>query len=68
MLKDNLARQGAKVYHSKIVDLHASGHATGEELKTIIKAVRPKHLVPIHGHYFMRALSAELAYESGSKK
>ncbi|MEK7114606.1 MAG: ribonuclease J, partial [Patescibacteria group bacterium] len=68
VLKDNLARQGAKVYHSKIVDLHASGHATGEELKTIIKTVRPKHLVPIHGHYFMRALSAELAYESGVAK
>lgn len=68
VLKDNLSRQGAKVYHSKIVDLHASGHATGEELKTIIKTVRPKYLVPIHGHYFMRAINAELAYESGVAK
>ena len=62
-LKDNLARQGAKVYHSKIVDLHASGHATGEELQAIIKLVKPKYLVPIHGQFFMRATLQELAEE-----
>lgn len=68
VLKDNLARQGAKVYHSKIVDLHASGHATGEELQNIVKIVRPKYLVPIHGQYFMRATLAELAEEVGLPK
>ena len=61
VLKDNLTRQGAKVLHSKIVDLHASGHATGEELKGIIELVKPKHLCPIHGMYFKRATLGEIA-------
>lgn len=67
-LKDNLTRQGAKVHHSSIVDLHASGHATGEELKKVIQLIKPKFYVPIHGQYFMRALNAEIAFEVGLPK
>ncbi len=67
-LKDNLARQGAKIHHSKLVDLHSSGHAPQEELKIIMKLVKPKFMVPIHGHYFMRAVNAELAREIGIPK
>lgn len=63
VLKDNLARQGAKVYHSKLVDIHSGGHALQEELKIIIKLMKPKFLIPIHGYYFMRAANAELAQE-----
>jgi ribonuclease J len=68
VLKDDLCRQGAKIYHSKLIELHASGHATGDELKKIIKIVNPKFFIPIHGHYFMRAISAELAQEAGVKE
>ncbi len=68
VLKDNLSRQGAKVFHSKIVDLHASGHATGDELKEVIKLVKPNYYIPIHGQYFMRALNAELAQDVGVPK
>ena len=63
VLKDNLTRQGAKVYHSKLVDVHSSGHAPQEELKIIMKLVKPRFLIPIHGYYFMRAANAELARE-----
>lgn len=62
-LKDNLTRQGAKVYTSKLVDVHSTGHAPQEELKAIMKMVKPKYLIPIHGYYFMRAANAELAKE-----
>lgn len=65
VLKDNLARQGAKIFHSKLVDLHASGHATGDELKNVIKLLNPKFYIPIHGYYFMRAVNASLAQETG---
>jgi len=68
VLKDNLTRQGAKVYHSKIVDLHASGHATGDELKQVVKLVKPNFYLPIHGQYFMRAINVELAEEVGLAK
>ncbi|MEK7162925.1 MAG: ribonuclease J [Patescibacteria group bacterium] len=65
VLKDNLCRQGAKIYHSQLIDFHASGHATGDELKQVIKIIKPKFYFPIHGHYFMRAVNAELAREVG---
>ena len=67
-LKDNLARQGAKVFTSSIIDIHASGHAPQEELKQVIKIMKPKYLLPVHGYYFMRATHAELGQEVGMRK
>jgi len=68
VLKDNLARQGAIVYHSKIVDIHSSGHAPKEDLKLVMELLKPKFLVPVHGYYFMRAANAQNAREAGIKK
>lgn len=68
VLKDNLARQGAIVYHSKIVDIHSSGHAPQEELKEVIRLIKPKFFVPIHGYFFMRSQNAKLAAEAGIPK
>ncbi len=62
-LKDNLARQGAIIYHHKMLDIHSSGHAPQEELKTVMKLVKPKHFLPIHGYYFMRYRNGKLAEE-----
>jgi len=62
-LKDNLCRQGATIYHYKMLDIHSSGHAPQEELKTVMKLVKPKHFLPIHGYYFMRSQNAKLAQE-----
>lgn len=63
-LKDNLARQGATIFHYKMLDIHSSGHAPQEELKTVMKLIRPKHFLPIHGYYFMRQRNAKLAQEA----
>ncbi|HEY4499981.1 MAG TPA: ribonuclease J [Candidatus Paceibacterota bacterium] len=67
-LKDNLARQAGKVYTSNLIDIHASGHAPAEELKQVISLIKPKFLVPIHGHYFMRAINAEHGQDVGIPK
>ncbi|MBI2604424.1 MAG: ribonuclease J, partial [Candidatus Harrisonbacteria bacterium] len=67
-LKDNLSRQGAKVFTSKIMDIHSSGHAPQEELKDVMRAMKPKYLVPIHGYYYMRSVTAELGQSLGMKK
>ncbi len=67
-LKDSLARQGAIIYHSKNADIYSSGHATADELKAFIAAVKPKHFVPIHGYYFHRSANAVLARECGVAK
>jgi ribonuclease J len=63
LLKDNLARQGPSIYHYKMLDIHSSGHAPQEELKTVMKLVKPKYFLPIHGYYFMRMRNAKHAQE-----
>ncbi len=67
-LRDSLARQKAIVYHSKIIDIHSSGHATQEELQIIIKLIKPSFVFPIHGHFFMRARNGQNAVETGIPK
>jgi ribonuclease J len=67
-VKDNLARQGAIVYHSSLVDIHASGHAPKEDIKLVIGLLKPKFVMPVHGYYFMRAANGISAREVGIPK
>ncbi len=64
VLKDDISRQGALVYHYKMIDLHSSGHAPQEELKIVMKLIRPKFFIPMHGYYFMRWRNAQHAQEA----
>lgn len=64
---DSLSRQGADVYNTKMVDIHASGHAPEDDLKMVMKLVNPQHMIPVHGYYFMRSLNAKHAHEIGIK-
>jgi len=64
ILLDDIARQGGIIYHSRMVDIHSSGHAPQEDLKIIMKMVKPKFYTPVHGYYFMRWRNAQLAQES----
>ena len=50
------------------MDIHSSGHATVEELKDAIRAIKPKFMIPAHGYYFMRAANRELATTVGVKR
>jgi len=52
-LKDDILKQGADVYHYKMMDIHAGGHAYQDELKEMIKITNPKFLIPIHGQFSM---------------
>lgn len=65
ILKDELYRQGTIVFHYKMMDIHAGGHAQKEELKEIIKIMKPKFFLPIHGQYSMLVNHAKIAEESG---
>lgn len=68
VIKDDLSRQGAVVYHSALIDIHSSGHAPKDDLKLIMRLINPKFLVPVHGYYFMRAANAQSAREVGIPK
>lgn len=65
MLKDNLTRQGARVFQSSHVDIHASGHGPKEDMKLMIQAMKPRFFIPVHGYYFKRAANKDNAIETG---
>jgi ribonuclease J len=62
---DGLVRLGAEVIHSGVADVHASGHAKQEELKTLLSIVRPDWFVPVHGEYRHMVAHARLARTMG---
>lgn len=64
-LTDNIARQGAIVYNSKLIDIHKGGHAPQEDLKIVIDKIKPKFLVPVHGYYHFRYVAGQLGVEMG---
>jgi ribonuclease J len=64
-LKDLFYRLGARVYHYGMMDIHASGHAQREDLKHMIRLIRPKFLMPIHGYYSMMVNHGNLGQIEG---
>lgn len=63
---DGLIRAGAKVVHSGIADVHATGHAQADELKTYHSIVQPEWFVPVHGEFRHLRAHAELAVQMGA--
>ncbi len=64
-LRDDILRQGADIYHSKMMDIHAKGHAQREEITKMIQIIRPNFLIPIHGQYSMFIEHKRLADATG---
>jgi ribonuclease J len=62
---NRLTKNGAEVLHEENAEVHVSGHARAEELRTLIGLVRPKAVMPIHGEFRMQAAHARLAQEAG---
>ncbi len=60
---DNLLRQGAKVLYDRIAMVHVHGHASQEELKLVLRLVRPKFFVPVHGEFRHLTAHAQLAWD-----
>ncbi len=62
---DLLFRQGADVIYEPSSGVHVSGHASQEELKTMLNLVRPKFFVPVHGEWRHMVRNAQLARDTG---
>ena len=66
---NKLCLQGVKVYtNTTISDIHTSGHANKEELKLMIRLLKPKYMLPFHGEYRMLKSHADLANMCGVSK
>ena len=62
---DNLLRLGCHVVYGKDRGIHVSGHASQEELKTMLNLVRPEYFIPVHGEYRMLRRHGELGVAMG---
>jgi len=62
---NDLYRLGAEVVYEKVGAIHASGHAHQEELREMIRLVKPEYFIPIHGEYRHLVKHARLAREEG---
>ena len=63
---DNLTRRGARVFTRRTSPgVHVSGHGSQEELKLMLRLIKPRYFVPVHGEYRMLAAHADLALDVG---
>ncbi|MCH5166629.1 MAG: ribonuclease J [Erysipelotrichales bacterium] len=63
---NKLYLKGVKVYtNSELSDIHTSGHAKAEELKWMIRLIKPEYVMPIHGEYRMLKEHTNLAISCG---
>lgn len=62
---NHLYRRGAQVYHSRNAPVHVSGHASQDELATMLNLVKPRYFVPVHGEYRHLSHHAHLAQLTG---
>jgi ribonuclease J len=65
LLKDQFYFKGLDVVHYNMMDIHAGGHAQQEELKKMIRLIKPKFFMPIHGYHSMLMSHKNLASEEG---
>lgn len=67
-LKDMIVRQGARVIHYQMMDVHAGGHAKQEDLKLMMRLLKPQYFMPIEGNHYLLRAHAELAEQVGIPK
>ena len=67
-LKDGLYRKCDNVIHSDIMDIHVSGHCTANDLKNMIRQIKPTFYLPVYAnHYFLKE-AEKLAISIGFPK
>ena len=63
---NKLYLKGVRVFtNSEFSDVHTSGHAKEEELKWMLRIIRPKYFMPMHGEYRMLKKHTEIGVLCG---
>lgn len=67
-LMDMIVRQGARAINYEMMDVHAGGHAKQEDLKLMMRLLKPEYFMPIEGNHYMLRAHGELAEQVGIPK
>jgi len=62
---NHIYRRGADVHYETTSEIHVSGHAAQDELRTVLELTRPNNFVPVHGEYRHLVKHAQLAHATG---
>ena len=62
---NKLFKLGADVYYRKEDGIHVSGHCSQEDIKFMIRTVRPKYYIPVHGEYRHLVFGKKIAISTG---
>ncbi|MGO3606047.1 MAG: ribonuclease J1 [Pseudolactococcus laudensis] len=67
-LINRISEAGAKVIYGKMNNIHTSGHGGQQEQKLMLRLIKPKYFMPVHGEYRMLKIHAGLAQDTGVPK
>ncbi|XPV68449.1 MAG: ribonuclease J [Halarcobacter sp.] len=62
---NHILKAGAQVAYQDFSEIHVSGHAAQEEQKLMIRLVKPKFFMPIHGEYNHAVKHAKTGIDCG---
>ena len=66
---NKLYMQGVKVCsNTSLADVHTSGHGNQDELKLMLRLIKPKYFMPFHGEFRMLKSHTDCAIECGIPK
>ncbi|WP_124058050.1 ribonuclease J1 [Vaginisenegalia massiliensis] len=65
---NQLSEAGANVVHGKINNIHTSGHGGQQEQLLMLRLMKPKYFMPVHGEFRMQSIQADLATQTGIPK
>ncbi|MEX2784883.1 ribonuclease J [Streptococcus sp. H49] len=64
-LINTIQEAGVEVIHGKVNNIHTSGHGGQQEQKLMLRLMKPKYFMPVHGEYRMQKVHAGLAVDTG---
>ncbi|MBI5733642.1 MAG: ribonuclease J [Candidatus Kerfeldbacteria bacterium] len=64
-VKDMLYRQCTDVIHKEIMDVHGGGHALMDDIKLLIRQIKPKYLIPVYANHYLLKEAGKVAMSIG---